>query len=83
MLATVYGRTGEFAKMRDLLTPMVKAVPDNQEVALLLAAALLGLDDIPAARALVGPILARPRDDETRDRARMLLGQIAKLQQQR
>ena len=83
MLATVYGRTGEFAKMRDLLTPMVKAVPDNQEVALLLAAALLGLDDIPAARALVGPILARPRDDETRDRARMLLGQIATLQQQR
>jgi tetratricopeptide (TPR) repeat protein len=83
MLASVYGRTGDFAKMRDLLTPLVRAAPDNQDAALQLAAALLGLDDIPAARALVGPILARPRDDDSRDRARALLGEIATLQQQR
>ena len=83
MLASVYGRTGDFAKMRDLLTPLVKAAPDNQDAALQLAAALLGLGDFPAARALVGPILARPRDDDTRERARTLLGQIAKLQQER
>jgi tetratricopeptide (TPR) repeat protein len=83
MLAAVYGRTGDFAKMRDLLTPLVKAAPDNQDAALQLAAALLGLDDIPAARTLVGPILARPRDDEIRERARALLGQLSQLQQQR
>ena len=82
MLASVYGRTGDFAKMRDLLVPLVKATPDNQDAALQLAAALLGLGDIPAARALIGPILARPRDDDTRERARTLLGQIAKLQLQ-
>ena len=83
MLASVYGRTGEFERMRDLLTPLVKAAPDNQDAALQLAAAMLALDDIPAARALVGPILARPRDEETRERARTLLGQLSKLQQQR
>ena len=82
MLASVHWRTGDFAKMRDLLTPFVKATPDNQDAALQLAAALLGLGDIPAARALIGPILARPRDNETRERARTLLGQIAKLQLQ-
>ena len=82
MLASVYGRTGEYAKMRDLLTPLVTAAPDNQDAALQLAAAMLGLGDIPGARALVGPILARPRDEESRERARMLLGQISKLQQQ-
>ena len=83
MLAMLYGRTSDFAKMRDLLTPLVKAAPDNQDAALQLAAALLGLDDIPAARALIGPVLARPRDDEMRDRARALLSELAKLQQQR
>jgi tetratricopeptide (TPR) repeat protein len=82
MLASVYGRTGDFAKMRDLLIPLVKVTPDNQEAALQLAAAFLGLGDIPAARALIGPILARPRDNETREHARTLLSQIAKAQQQ-
>ena len=83
MLASVYGRTGDFGKMRDLLVPLVKAVPDNQDAVLQLAAALLGLGDIPGARSLIGPILARPRDDEMRERARTLLGQISRLQQQR
>jgi tetratricopeptide (TPR) repeat protein len=83
MLAAVYGRTGEFGRMRDLLVPLVTAVPDNQDAALQLAAAMLGLGDVPGARALVGPILARPRDNDTRDRARALLSQIATLQQQR
>ena len=83
MLASAYGRTDDFAKMRDLLTPLVKAAPDNQDATLQLAAALLGLDAVPAARALIGPVLARPQDDEMRERARTLLGQIAKLQQQR
>jgi tetratricopeptide (TPR) repeat protein len=83
MLATVYGRTGDFVKMRDLLIPLVKAMPNNQDAALQLAAALLGLGDFPAVRALVGPILARPHDDETRLRARTLLGQISTLQEQR
>ena len=79
MLASVYGRSGDFAKMRDLLTPLVKAAPDNQDAALQLAAALLGLGDIPAARALLGPILARPHDAELRDRARTLLGELSKV----
>jgi tetratricopeptide (TPR) repeat protein len=83
MLATVYSSTGDFAEMRDLLTPLVDATPDNQDAALLLAAALLGLDEVAAARAIIGPILARPRDDQTRERARTLLGQISKLQEQR
>jgi tetratricopeptide (TPR) repeat protein len=81
MLAMVYGRTTDFQKMRDLLTPLVQAAPDNQDAALQLAAALLGLGEIPAARALVGPILARPRDDELRERARTLLGELSRLQQ--
>ena len=66
--------------MRDLMAPLVKAAPDNQDAALLLAAALLGLDDIAGARSLLGPVLARPHDEDTRERARALLGQIAKLQ---
>ena len=83
MLAAVYGRTGDVVRMRELLTPLVKAVPDNQDAALQLAAAMLALGEIPAARALLGPILARPRDGEMRARARTLLGQISKLQDQR
>ncbi|HEX5110475.1 MAG TPA: DUF1570 domain-containing protein [Vicinamibacterales bacterium] len=82
MLASVYGRTGEFSKMRDLLAPLVSAMPNNQDAALQLAGALLGLGDASAVRALVGPILARPRDDDIRERARTLLGQLSKLQQQ-
>jgi predicted Zn-dependent protease len=81
MLASVYGRTGDFVKMRELLAPLVKAVPDNQDAALQLAAALLALEEIPAARALLGPILARPHDAEMRSRARTLLAEISKLQQ--
>ena len=83
MLAAVYGRTGDVVRMRELLTPLVKAVPDNQDAALQLAAAMLALGEIPAARALLGPILARPHDGEMRARARTLLGQISKLQDQR
>jgi thioredoxin-like negative regulator of GroEL len=83
MLASVYGRTGDFVRMRRLLMPLVKAVPDNQDAALQLAAAMLALGEIPAARALLGPILARPHDAEMRARARTLLGQIATLQEQR
>ena len=82
MLASLYGRTGDFAKMRELLMPLVKAVPDNQDAALQLAAALLGLGEIPHARSLLGPILARPHNAEMRARARTLLGQISKLQEQ-
>jgi tetratricopeptide (TPR) repeat protein len=82
MLASVYGRSGDFSKMRDLLVPLVNAAPNNQDAALQLAGALLGLGDFSAVRALVGPILARPHDDDTRKRARTLLGQISKLQQQ-
>ena len=67
--------------MRELLTPLVKAIPDNQDAALQLAAAMLALGEIPPARALLGPILARPHDAEIRARARTLLGQISKLQQ--
>ena len=47
------------------------------------AAALLALGEIPPARSLIGPVLARPHDDSLRERARTLLGQISKLQQQR
>ena len=57
------------------------AVAHNQDAALQLAAALLGLGEIPAARSLLGPILARPHDDDMRTRARTLLGQISKLQE--
>ena len=77
MLGAVYGRTGNFMKMRGLLEPLVKAAPDNQDAALQLAAALLGLGDIRGARVLIGPILARPQDNDLRERARTLLGQIA------
>jgi tetratricopeptide (TPR) repeat protein len=83
MLATVYWRTGDFVKMRELLIPLVNAMPNNQDAALQLAAALLGLGDFPAVRKLVGPILARPHDEDTRQRARTLLGEISKLQEQR
>jgi tetratricopeptide (TPR) repeat protein len=80
MLASVYGQTGDFVRMRTLLMPLVKAIPDNQDAALQLAGAMLALGEIPAARALLGPILARPHDAEMRARARTLLGQISKLQ---
>lgn len=77
MLGAVYGRTGNFAKMRGLLEPLVKAAPDNQDAALQLAAALLGLGDVRGARVLIGPVLARPQDNALRERARTLLGQIS------
>ena len=80
MLASVHGRRGDFAKMRDLLVPLLETAPDNQDAALQLAAALLGLGDIPTARSLIGPVLARPRDDDLRERARLLLGQLSTLQ---
>ena len=83
MLATVYGRTGDFMKMRDLMLPLVQAAPDNQDAVLQLAAALLGVGDIQAARSLLGPVLARPKDEDTRERARALLGQISRLQETR
>jgi tetratricopeptide (TPR) repeat protein len=82
MLASVYGRTGDFSKMRDLLAPLVSATPNNQDAALQLAAALLGLGDASGVRALVGPILARPRNDDIRERARTLLGQLSKVEQE-
>ena len=81
MLASVHGRTGDFASMRDLLTPLVRGAPGNQDAALQLSAALLALGDIPQARALIGPVLARPHDESLRERARALLGQISTLQQ--
>lgn len=81
MLASVHWRTGDFAQMRNLLTPLVKSAPGNQDAALQLAAALLALGDIAPARSLIGPILARPHDEAMRERARTLLGQISKLQQ--
>jgi thioredoxin-like negative regulator of GroEL len=82
MLASVYGRTGDFAKMRDLLVPLVKATPDNQDAALQLAAALLNLGDIPSARALVGRFWPGPVTTIRGTAPRELLGQIAKLQKQ-
>ena len=46
----------------------------------MLAAALLGLNDIAGARALLGPILAAAPDEDARRQARTLLGQIANIQ---
>lgn len=67
---------GDYAAVRGALTPMVRANPADHEAALLLAEALLRLDDLVGARALLGPVLAVGTESR-RDQARALLAQLA------
>ena len=60
---------------------MVRAEPTNHVAALYLAEALLRLNEAAAARALLGPVLARSTSVE-RDRARQLLGGSANHRQE-
>ncbi len=80
LLGYVYLQRDEYAKVRDLLGPMVKISPGDHDAALILAAGLLGLNDMAGARALLGPILAASPDEDARRQARTLLGQIATVQ---
>lgn len=68
---------GDYASIQRVLTPMAKANPADHEVALILAEALLHLDDPDGARALLGPVLAEATD-ERRDQARALLAPPAR-----
>jgi tetratricopeptide (TPR) repeat protein len=67
---------GQYAAVRGTLTSMVKANPADHEAALILAEALLRLDDPNGAQALLGPVLASG-SELRRERARALLGQLA------
>ena len=80
LLAYVYHQRKEYAKVRDLLAPVVKAAPSNHDAALLLAAGFLGLNDTSAARPLLGPILATATDDSVKKQARALLSQLAAIE---
>jgi hypothetical protein len=71
---------GDYAAVRGTLTSMVKANPADHEVALILAEALLRLDDPNGAQALLGPVLAGGTDLR-KERARALLGQLAEVRE--
>jgi FimV-like protein len=73
---------GDYAAVRGALTPMVRANPVDHEAALILAEALLRLDDPDAARALLGPVLAGGTDSR-KDQARALLAQLAEVRERR
>jgi FimV-like protein len=68
---------GEYAAVRGALTPMVKANPADHQAALMLAEALLHLDDPDGARALLGPVLAGTTVESQKAQARTLLAQVA------
>jgi len=67
--------TRNYAAIRGALTPMVKANPADHEVALILAEALLHLDDSDGARALLESILAGAAPEGHKRQARSLLTQ--------
>ncbi|MGH9237008.1 MAG: peptidase MA family metallohydrolase [Vicinamibacterales bacterium] len=71
---------GEYAAVRGALTPMVRANPADHEAALMLAEALLRLDDPDGARALLGPVLAGGTDVR-KEQARALLGELAEVRE--
>jgi tetratricopeptide (TPR) repeat protein len=83
LLGFLYVSNRDYEKARALLAPMVKAAPTDHESVLLLAAALLGLNDVRGARALVGPLVARPPNESVANRARSLLGELAQMQTRR
>ncbi|MGB7219371.1 MAG: tetratricopeptide repeat protein [Vicinamibacterales bacterium] len=83
LLGFTYSATGEYAASRDLLTPLVRAEPANHRAALQLGEALLRLNDLDGARAVLGPVLARATDAAEKERARTLLGVSAGLQTRR
>ena len=68
---------GDYARIPELLAPLVAAEPDNHDAALILADALIRLDDLTAARALLGPIVARGATEPHRAQARSLLATLA------
>jgi hypothetical protein len=68
---------GDYASIQRVLTPVARANPADHEVALILAEALLHLDDPDGTRALLGPVLAEATTDARRNQARALLAQLA------
>ncbi|HVG69613.1 MAG TPA: FimV/HubP family polar landmark protein, partial [Vicinamibacterales bacterium] len=71
---------GDYAAVRGALTPMVHANPADHEAALMLAEALLRLNDPDGARALLGPVLAGGTDPH-KDQARALLAQLSEVRE--
>lgn len=71
---------GEYTAVRGALTPMVRANPADHEAALMLAEALLRLEDPDGARALLGPVLAGGTDPR-KEQARALLGELAEVRE--
>jgi FimV-like protein len=69
-------KQGDYAAVRGALTPMVGANPADHDAALMLAEALLRLDDPDRARALLGPVLA-DGSDSRKHQAQALLAQLA------
>ena len=69
---------GDYASIQRVLTPMATANPADHEVSLILAEALLHLDNPDGARALLGTVLAGGTDVR-KDRARALLAQLAEV----
>jgi FimV-like protein len=67
---------GDYASIQRVLAPVADANPADHEVALILAEALLHLDDRDGARALLETVLAGGTD-QRKDRARALLAQLA------
>ena len=74
VLATMrtFLKQGDYTAVRGALTPIVRVNPADHEAALILAEALLRLNDPDGARALLGPVLA-DGTDSSKDQAQALL----------
>jgi FimV-like protein len=79
VLATMrtFLKQGDYATVRGALTPIVRVNPADHEAALILAEALLRLNDPDGARALLGPVLA-DGTDSSKDQAQALLAELTR-----
>jgi tetratricopeptide (TPR) repeat protein len=77
--ARAFLKSGNYAGVRDALRPIVTTSPADHDDALILAEALLHLDDPDGARVLLGPVLAAATTEARTTQARALLAQAAEL----
>jgi Tfp pilus assembly protein PilF len=82
MLGYAYLATNQADKSEATLRRALDDAPGDENVALMLAQAYLQLGRIGDARALLGPLLGRAKEPDTKERARELLGRSAGLERQ-
>jgi tetratricopeptide (TPR) repeat protein len=78
--ARLFFNAGNYSAVRSVLTPIVREDRSDIGAALMLADALLHLDDADGARALLGPVLASPvATEDEKAQTRVLLARSAEV----